>query len=135
MAKQFQSFAKQWGFVHCTSTPYYPQSNRKVEATVKSMKKIIRPAWNGRYLEEDTLCQAIMQYHNTPSQKDGLSPTQKLFGQPLQDTLPAHRSPEWQHQTEQAEQLAQESQEAAVKYYNSAAHSLPDIKVGSHVAV
>ena len=37
--------------------------------------------------------------------------------------------------TEQAEQLAQESQEAAIKYYNSSAHSLTDIKVGSHVAV
>ena len=138
MAKRFQSFARQWGFVHCTSTPYYPQSNGKAEATVKSMKKIIRSARNGRYLEEDTLCRAIMQCHNTPSWKDGLSPAQKLFGQPLQDTLPAHRSsfaPEWQHQTEQAEQLAQTSQEAAVKYYNLSAHNLPDIKVGSHVAV
>ena len=34
-------------------TPYYPQSNGKAEATVKSMKKIIRTAWNGRQLDED----------------------------------------------------------------------------------
>ena len=55
MAHQFQLFAKQWGFRHCTSTPYYPQSNGKAEATIKSMKKIIRTAWNGRQLDEDTL--------------------------------------------------------------------------------
>ena len=31
-----------------------------------------------------------MQYRNTPSSQDGLSPAQKLFGHPVQDTLPAH---------------------------------------------
>ena len=137
-AHQFQSFAKQWGFVHCMSTPYYPQSNGKAEATVKSMKMLIRTAWNGRYLVEDTLCQALMQYRNTPSRKDGVSPARKLYGHPVQDTLPTHRhsfAPEWHCEAEHVEQSAQASQETAVKYYNSSAHSLPDIKVGSHVAV
>ena len=60
MAHQFQLFAKQWEFRHCTSTPYYPQSNGKAEATIKSMKKIIRTSWNGRQLDEDTLCQALL---------------------------------------------------------------------------
>ena len=41
----------------------------------------------------------------------------------------------WQSKTGQAEQSAQASQDAAVKYYNSSAHNLPDIIVGSHVAV
>ena len=56
MAHQFQSFAQQWGFKHLTSTPYYPQSNGKAEATVKSMKKIIRTSWRGSRLDEDNLC-------------------------------------------------------------------------------
>lgn len=118
MAHQFQLFVKQWGFRHCTSTPYYPQSNGKAEATVKSMKKIIRTAWNGTQLEEDTLCQALLQYRNTPCRKDGLSLAQKLYGQPLQDILPAHRSsfaPEWQRKVEEAEQSAQATQDSAAK--------------------
>ena len=36
---------------------------------------------------------ALLQYRNTPSNKDGLSPAQKLFGQPIQDTLSAHALP------------------------------------------
>ena len=40
--KMFKDFSQQWGFLHKTSTPHYPQSNGKIEATVKSMKKIIR---------------------------------------------------------------------------------------------
>ena len=40
-SKSFQDFAKEWEFTHITSTPRYPQSNGKIEATVKSMKKLI----------------------------------------------------------------------------------------------
>lgn len=79
-------FATKWGFNHVTSSPWYPQSNGKAEATVKSMKKIICAAWNGRQLDEDMLCRALLQYHNTPSRKDGFSPAQKLYGRPVQDT-------------------------------------------------
>ena len=98
-SKTFQDFAKQWGFEHITSSPTYPQSNGKAEATVKSMKNLIRIAWTGRYLDENKLTQALLQYRNTPSRKDRLFPAQKLFGQPIQDTLPAHRrafSAKWQ---------------------------------------
>ena len=70
-SKEFRSFAHQWGFHHQTSTPYYPQSNGRAEATIKSMKQIIRAAWNGRYMNEEKLCRALLQYRNTPSRKDG----------------------------------------------------------------
>ena len=86
MAKSFQAFATRWGFQHITSTPRYPQSNGKIEATVKSMKKLIRTCWTGHSLETDRLARALLQYRNTPSRKDGLSPAQKLYGRPIQDT-------------------------------------------------
>ena len=65
-SNQFHQFAAQWKFQHKMSSPHYPQSNGKAEATVKSMKKIIRTAWNGRYLSGDKLCRALLQYRNTP---------------------------------------------------------------------
>jgi len=36
---KFNQFAQQWGFLHKTSSPYHPQSNGKIESTIKSMKK------------------------------------------------------------------------------------------------
>ena len=102
----FQNFAMQWGFQHQVSSPHYPQSNRKVEATVKGMKKIIRGAWNGKFLDDDRLCKGLLQYCNTPLVRDGLSPAQKLFGHPMQDILPAHPksfSQEWQQTEEETE--------------------------------
>ena len=75
---------------------------------------------------------------DTPSHKDGLSPAQKLFGHPIQGTLPAHRrsfAPEWQKSTEEAEQQARETREDVKVSYNAHTHSLPDIHIGSKVAL
>ena len=48
----FQAFTAEWGFKHMTSTPTYPQSNGKIEAMVKSVKKIIQASWMGSYLDD-----------------------------------------------------------------------------------
>ena len=71
---------KCWGFLHKVSSPRNPSSNSKAEATMKSMKKLIHASWTGRSLDYNKLCRIILQYRNTPCRKDGLSPTQKLFG-------------------------------------------------------
>ena len=41
---------------------------------VKPMKKLIVTSWNNCSLDEDAHCHAFLQYKNTPSRKDGLSP-------------------------------------------------------------
>ena len=137
-AHAFRHFATHWGFTHNTSSPRYPQSNSKIEATIKSMKKILAASWDHRHLYEDRLCRALLQYHNTPSHKDGTSPAHKLFGHPIQDSIPAHHrsfAPEWQKNTQEAEQQATETLAQSKEFYNSHAHSLPDIQVGSKVAL
>jgi len=73
------------------------------------MKKIIYTAWNIRSLDHNKFCRALLQYRNTASHKDGLSPAQKLYGHPVQDALPAHRrsfSQEWQRTAEVVKQQA-----------------------------
>ena len=114
---QFQNFATQWGFQHQVSSPHYPQSNGKAEATVKTMKKVIHGAWNERFLDDNRLCKGLLQYRNTPSARDGLLPAQKLFGHPMQDTIPAHPrsfSQEWQQTKEETEQKMMATQQATI---------------------
>ena len=65
-------------------------------------------------------------------------PAQKLYGHPIQDTFPIHQQaflPEWQHNREETEGRTQQSQDAAAARYNFTANSLPDITVGTNVAV
>ena len=137
-SREFKDFARQWGFRHATSSPQYPQSNGKAEATVKSMKKLLRAAWTGRAINQNHLARALLQYRNTPSRKDGLSPAQKLFGRPIQDTLPAHRrafAAEWQTRAEESERQALATKDATEKSYNQHTRPLPDITIGSHVDI
>ena len=132
-AKAFNDFENRWGFSHMTSTPQYPQSNGEAEAMVKSMKKIINMCWNRRALDNNQLCRAVLQYANTPSRKDGLTPAQKLYGRPVQDTLPAYRrsfSSEWQRAMEDTEQKAESVLEKSAEFYNLHSRSLPEIRAG-----
>ena len=100
------------------------------------MKKVIRSVWNKRFLDEDKLCKALLQYRNTPSARDGLSPAQKLFGHPIQDTLPAHArsfTSEWQHKMQESKAVT--TQQSSMDYYNRGAHLLPDIQQGTQVVL
>ena len=51
-SKLFEDLSKEWGFQHITSSPMYPQSNGKAEATVKSTKKFIQALWKLAALDE-----------------------------------------------------------------------------------
>ena len=86
-----QDFLKAWGVKQILNSPRNPLSNRKVEATVKSMKNIISSALTGRGVDEEKLARALLQYRNTQNKRDGLSPEQKLYGRQIQDTLLVHR--------------------------------------------
>ena len=137
-SKELKNFLSTWGVRHVMSSPRNPQSNGKVEATVKSMKNLIKSAQKGRQLNEDILAKALLQYRNTPNQRDGLSPAQKLFGRSIQDGLPAHRlamSPKTQEEFRLAEKKAQKHDKKAAKYYNLHARSRPEFDVGQQVVV
>ena len=69
------------------------------------MKKLIQAAWTGSQVDEGSLARSLLQYRNTPSRRDNLSPAQKL----IQDTLPAHHrafAQEWQWDAEEADKQA-----------------------------
>ena len=60
-------------------------------------------------------------FNSAPSVKDGLSPAHKLFGRPIQDTLPAHTSSFTlitQLQQDQARAKAGKVRQQATNYYN-----------------
>ncbi len=112
----FQDFAKQWGFRHATSSPTYPQSNGKAEATVKSIKKLIRNGmerqisrWKKTYSSTTPVSEHAIKKRWTLTRTE-------VVGHPIQDTLPAHRrafSAEWQRSTTDAEQQALNTRQPA----------------------
>ena len=86
---EFARFCVQYGFIHTTSSPGYPQSNGEAEIGVKIAKKIIR--------QEDPFT-ALMVYRATPLSATRQSPAQLIMGRRLNTRLPMlpkKLEPEW----------------------------------------
>ncbi|RXN07244.1 sec1 family domain-containing 2-like protein [Labeo rohita] len=76
--KEFEDFAKTWGFAHTTASPHYPQSNGLAEKTVQIAKSILTKAKMDRkdpYL-------SLLEYRNTPVD-NFKSPAQLLMSRRL----------------------------------------------------
>lgn len=138
-SSDFKSFLSRWQVSHVTSTPYYPQSNGRAEAAVKSVKKMLRTCWDFRNqcVSHERWAKAMLQYRNTPT-SDGRSPAVILYGHPVQDMVPAHRrsfDKAWQPSTATSESIAEANQTKVQEYYNAGAHALQPLSVGDQVAV
>ena len=68
--KQFQDFAKQYGFEHVTSSPGFPQSNGKAEKAVQIVKRLFTKA---KECDSDPYL-ALLNYRATPLTSEGESP-------------------------------------------------------------
>ena len=88
-AKQFDSaemrkFAVEYGFQLKTSSPTYAQSNGMAEKAVQTAKRLLSKAKKDKrdpYL-------ALLDYRNTPRDKELGSPVQRLMGRTTKTTLP-----------------------------------------------
>ena len=92
---EFAEFAANYGFMHTTSSPHYPQSNGQAERAVKTVKKLLKESTD-QYL-------ALLSYRTTPLPWCGLSPAQLSQGRRLRSDVPQtkeHLVPHWSYITE-----------------------------------
>lgn len=81
---EFRAFAKSWRFNHDTSSPHRPQGNGKVENSVNTCKNIIKKCADAK----TDIYLALLDFRNTPSEKIGFSPAERLFGRRAKTRLP-----------------------------------------------
>ena len=77
---EMEEFLKSYSFNHITSSPHYPQSNRLVERTVKTVKQLLRSAPDP-YL-------ALLSYRATPILWCLRSPGELLMGRQVRTDVP-----------------------------------------------
>ena len=90
----YDDFLMRWGIKKRLSSAYYPQSNGRAEAAVKSAKRILEgniDRMTGK-LNTEEATRAIMMHRNTPLQETGCSPAMTLFGRPMRDHLPRRQT-------------------------------------------
>ncbi|CAC5403653.1 unnamed protein product [Mytilus coruscus] len=78
--REFAQFAKEYGFVHTTTSPHYPQANGQAERFVQTVKNLIKKS-------KDPY-KAMLDYRNTPLDEIELSSAQLHIGRRLKSSLP-----------------------------------------------
>ena len=74
------------------SSAYYPQSNGRAEAAVKSLKRLLMENTGPKgTINTDKIAKALLQHRNTPLRGVNKSPAQLVLGHDLRDSLPLPR--------------------------------------------
>ena len=82
-SREWQQFARQYGFNHVTSSPQHAQANGKAEKGVHIIKQLLKKATDSKsdpYL-------ALLSYRTAPLEC-GLFPAELLMNRKLRTTLP-----------------------------------------------
>lgn len=85
----FQEFSRNYGFVHVSSSPLYPQSNGMSERTVQTVKDLLQKCKESG--QDPHL--AMLCLRSTPLSHDLPSPAELLNGRVYQTNLPAVSKP------------------------------------------
>ena len=126
--REFREFARDYGFKHSTSSPYYAQSNGQAERTVQTVKRLLKKA--------DDPYKSLMDYRNTPLEGIGQSPAQLFLGRRIKTLLPTTSvllSPSNANAVQEKLQMRQGKN----KYYydRKASNTLSELKSGDSVVM
>jgi hypothetical protein len=80
ISKEYQDFARDYGFKDTTSSPYHSQGNGRAEAAVKVCKSQLR--------KSEDYDKAMLFYRNTPPTGHTYSAAQRMFCHRTRTTLP-----------------------------------------------
>ena len=123
-ATECQQFAREWDFEHITSSPYYAQSNGKVEKAVSTAKRILKKAkadHRDPYL-------ALLDWRNTPTEGLQSSPAQRLMGRRTRTLLPTATSLLMPQLVKSATRSLTRNRRKQAKYYNKGSRELKQLK-------
>ena len=136
-----QKFLKDWGVHHRLSSVAFPHSNCRAEIGVKTAKRIITENTDGSgNLDLDAFQRAVLSYRNTPSPDSGISPARCLFGRPIKDFIPIHKSQYVPHHTwsdtlDKREEALRNRHQRLQEVWSEHTKSLPPLEVGDLVRV
>ena len=114
---------------HVTSSPHYPQSNGKVENTIKIAKNLLKKSKTAK----TDIYLALLEWRNTPSEGLESSPSQRMFGQRTRTLIPATSELLKQKLVDDIPGKLLKKKKLQAKYYNYGAKELPHLSNGEVV--
>ncbi|KAF6022082.1 hypothetical protein EB796_019610 [Bugula neritina] len=127
-SREFQEFAKSYGFQHLTSSPKYPKANGEAERAVGTVKRLWSKTTDP-YL-------SLLTYRATPLE-NGFTPSEPLMNRLLRTTLPSMPETRVVHKPPNIAEKEQHINLRTMNNYNQRhkATLLPELSQGSPVYV
>ena len=129
-SETYRKFAKEWCFVHVTSSPHYPKSTGFIERTVKTVKMTLKKAKPSKldpYL-------ALLCIRTTPVDNVLPSPAEMLYTRKVQGNLPVR----WRNKLGNKEEIyerLQQRQEVQWTNHDQLSRELSPLFTGQNVRI
>ena len=137
-SSEIVEWLKKWKVSIRLSSAYFPQSNGRAEAAVKSMKRLLKgKLGRGGSLKTDAVAEGLLQYRNTPLRNVNKSPAELALGRSIRDTIPLPQerykiNKQWYYNLRERERcMAKANELLAAKQQNK--KSLKLLSVGDEV--
>ena len=127
---EFERFAKNWDFVHTTSSPMFPQSNGRAEKSVQTVKNIMKKSKDAG---EDHYI-GLLAYRTTPLEC-GKSPAELLMGRRVRSNLPISNKLLKIGGSKRVRKLKERSRNRQKFYHDRTARELSPLRTGDSVRI
>uniref|UniRef100_A0A3B3Q848 Integrase catalytic domain-containing protein n=1 Tax=Paramormyrops kingsleyae TaxID=1676925 RepID=A0A3B3Q848_9TELE len=130
-SQQFKDFAKQWDFIHVTSSPEFPQSNGLAERAVRSAKQLMEKS----HRDGTDVFLNLLNLRNIPRDPTLGSPAQRLLSRQTRSTIPVNSkllAPSPKHAQQVTAQLFHKRM-TQKRYYDASSCPLPPLTEGQVV--
>ena len=128
-SQEMSDFAAAYEFEQSFSSPEFPQSNGKVESTVKIAKRLLKKTKRA----QGDFALTLMNWRNTPTEGLQSSPAQRLFGRRTRTLLPTKHSLLKPKPASQVMQKKERKQQKQKHYHDKGSKELKQLKPGETV--
>uniref|UniRef100_A0A8C4RPS8 Gypsy retrotransposon integrase-like protein 1 n=1 Tax=Erpetoichthys calabaricus TaxID=27687 RepID=A0A8C4RPS8_ERPCA len=126
----FKNFAKEWDFVHQTSSPNYPQSNGLVERSIQTIKHLMKKSKESG----SDFYKSLLIYRSTPLEH-GASPAQLLMGRRLRSNLPMKQTLLKSGMEDKVRKVKENINRKQKIYFDRGTRILPELEIGEEVRI
>ncbi|KAJ1123001.1 hypothetical protein NDU88_001474 [Pleurodeles waltl] len=91
-SKELSEYFEKSGVCHRRITPRWPQANGEVERFMRTLNKVLRIAYASGQVSEYAIYSFLRNYLQTPHSTTGKAPGHVMFGRPVVDSIPHHRT-------------------------------------------
>ncbi|BES91778.1 Reverse transcriptase (RNA-dependent DNA polymerase) [Nesidiocoris tenuis] len=131
VGKEMIKFAKEWEFIHSTSSPFHSQGNGKAESAVKIAKRMIRKC----RADGTDIYSALLEWRNTPTTNMDSSPVQRLMSRRTRSSIPSPPQMLVPEVIPSVRELLIDKRRRAKAQYDQHAKELPPLHIGQEVLV